>query len=64
MIRVVVFNAHRHFKIRHTETIRMIKRVLREEEIPNAVIGVVFVNDRRMLQLNGEFLNHRYPTDV
>ena len=64
MIRVVVFNAHRHYKIRHAETISMVKRVLRREEIIKAFISIVFINDRRMVQLNKEFLDHRYPTDV
>src|SRR4051794_31622474 len=63
-IEVEVFHGHPAFRRPKQEAIRLVRRVLRGEGFHAAEIGVVFLGDRRMKTLNGEFLRHHYTTDV
>src|SRR4051812_44502593 len=38
--------------------------VLNQEDVASAKIGLAFVDDARMHELNRKFLAHDYPTDV
>lgn len=42
----------------------VIQRVLVEEQIESAVIGLALVDDREIHRLNQQYLGHDYPTDV
>jgi probable rRNA maturation factor len=64
MIRIHVFNAHPHYKRRRAGIIILLRRVLKGEAVDAATISVIFVDDRRMIKLNTEYLNHTYTTDV
>ncbi|HLX13330.1 MAG TPA: rRNA maturation RNase YbeY [Bacteroidota bacterium] len=61
---VRVINANPRHRRRHAETVRLVRSVLLAERKKHAEIGVVFVDDKKMLGLNSAFLRHRYPTDV
>jgi probable rRNA maturation factor len=43
---------------------RAIHTILNDAGIASAEISIAIVNDERMQQLNREFLEHDYPTDV
>ncbi len=64
MIGIRLFNTHRRYRIRRSETLRTAKRVLQGERQHDADLNIVFVNDRRMVTLNTTYLHHRTPTDV
>jgi rRNA maturation RNase YbeY len=64
MKKISVFNAHPRYRRRREETIRLVRRVLSVERCPRAEIGIVFVNDKKMVELNGTYLHHYYTTDV
>jgi len=64
MIRIQVFNAHPGYKRRHDGIITLLRRVLRCEVVTDVTINIIFVNDRRMIKLNTQYLGHAYTTDV
>ena len=61
---VNVFNTHRKLRVRRAETIRLVQRVLKGERCKNANLNIIFINDKHMMQMNSDFLRHRYTTDV
>ncbi|MBI1804458.1 MAG: rRNA maturation RNase YbeY [Ignavibacteriae bacterium] len=64
MIRIHAFNAHPKHRIRHREIIPLVRGVLKGEHRTWADMNIVFVADKRMRALNGQYLQHRYTTDV
>jgi rRNA maturation RNase YbeY len=58
------FNIHRRRRIRHAEVRKLVRLVLTSERIRHAAVNVVFVDDKRMKDLNGTYLKHWYATDV
>ena len=64
MIVIQTFNAHPRHRIRRAETLRLARRVLKGERRTSAECNIVFVDDKRMEKMNGEYLNHWYATDV
>ena len=61
---VRVFNAHRKHRIHGSETLRVVRRVLKGERCADAELNVVFVNDKQMIRMNRTYLRHDYTTDV
>ena len=64
MIRVRVFNAHPRRKVNIKETVSLVRRVLKNEGTHDAELNIVFINDKRMIEMNGRYLDHWYTTDV
>ena len=58
---VLVFNAHRRYRMQRRKVEGYVKGVMGERE---ALISVVFVDSRRCKAINRTFLNHNYVTDV
>jgi len=49
---------------RETELKSWIKKVIEEEKRYLGEITIVFVNEEKVIEINKNFLNHNYPTDV
>jgi probable rRNA maturation factor len=64
MIRVRAYNTHPRYHAGIKETLSLASAVLKREGVHDAELTVVFIHDKRMLDLNGSFLDHWYPTDV
>ena len=64
MMEIRSFNAHRRCRIRHAEIIRLVLLVLRGERRRRAAVNIVFVNERKMVDLNGRYLRRSSTTDV
>jgi probable rRNA maturation factor len=64
MIRVEVFNAHPHRRIRRAPVRRTVRRVVSAERRRSAAVTVVFIDGRRCARINRKFLGHRGSTDV
>lgn len=62
--RVHVFIERRSFAIRKKDIERLVRHVLRKENIRQWELRIVFIGDREMKRLNREFLHHRGTTDV
>ncbi len=63
MIRILVSNAHPRYR-RRGAPVRMLVRSILRGRRRTAEIGIVFVNDIAMRNLNTKYLGHRYTTDV
>jgi probable rRNA maturation factor len=64
MIRVDVANEQSHLPIDAARLRMGVEVVLRGEQRSEAAISVAVVDDDAIHQLNREYLNHDYPTDV
>jgi rRNA maturation RNase YbeY len=64
MVRVRVFNAHPRRRIRIPAIARAVRRVAGAERRRSLALSVVFVDDKRTIRLNREYLGHRGSTDV
>jgi len=64
MYAIRVFNAHPRYHLRHLPAIALVRRVLQGEKIGRAALNIIFIPDRRMISLNGVYLNRWYTTDV
>ncbi|MBI4810240.1 MAG: rRNA maturation RNase YbeY [Ignavibacteriales bacterium] len=64
MIVIHVFNTHSKYRIRRSGTIRIVRHVLKCEYNSDANVNVVFIDKKRMIGMNGTYLNHWYSTDV
>jgi probable rRNA maturation factor len=64
MIRVAVFNAHPHRRIRKGPVAGSVMRVLKGEGIRKADVAVIFVDARYCRRINKKYLSHDYSTDV
>ncbi len=63
-MRIQVFNAHPKHRVGRQETLRLVRCVLMGERQRQATINIVLTDDRKLVKLNGEFLRHRFTTDV
>ncbi len=61
MPKVVVFNAHRRYRMQKRRVEEYVTRVLGSRK---ALVSVVFVGSQRCKSINRTFLNHNYVTDV
>lgn len=64
MYAIRIFNAHPNHRIRHEAAIALIDRVLAGEDIHDASVDIIFIDDERMKKLNEKYLRHKYTTDV
>jgi probable rRNA maturation factor len=64
MIHIQIFNGHPKHRIKHTGTIAAVRTVVKNERCGLIDLNVVFVDDKRMIAMNGAYLKHRYTTDV
>ena len=64
MIRICVFNAHPKCRISNAALANIARTVLRREGSRAAECNLIFVDDKRMVDLNGTFLDHWFATDV
>lgn len=64
MIRVYIFNTHRGYRPDVEMIRRTARRVFRGEKRSDAECNIVFIQDDRMIELNGEYLDHWFTTDV
>ena len=64
MIRVDVYNAHPRRRVRKQTVAGYVSRVLRDEHLRNAEIGVVAIDTRFCRRINKQYLSHDYSTDV
>lgn len=44
--------------------VEIVRRTLSTEEVASASVGILVVDHQRMHELNRQYLNHDYPTDV
>ncbi|MEK7249900.1 MAG: rRNA maturation RNase YbeY [Bacteroidota bacterium] len=61
MQRVLVFNAHRRYRIRKKLVEKYVRRVVGKRK---TTVSVVFVDSRCCKSINKKYLNHNYVTDV
>ena len=59
-----IFNESCRKSLPRQRIVSTIKKILFDENIVVASINVIFVNDKKIKQINREFLNHNYATDV
>lgn len=64
MISIHVFNTHPQHRINTRGTLFVARSVFRNEGIHSACVNIIFVNDARIIRLNGTFLKKRRRTDV
>ncbi len=64
MISVRVFNTHPQHRISSRGTLLVARSVFRSEDIRSALVNMIFINDARMIRLNGTFLSKWRRTDV
>ncbi len=66
MTDIRVFNAHPEYRASTstTTTISLARRVLAAEHRTRVRCSIVYIDDRRMIELNTKYLRHRYTTDV
>jgi len=64
MIRIESFTTHPTRRIGRADVRRTAAAVFRHEGRPDVRLNVVFTDDATIKKLNGEFLGHRYVTDV
>jgi len=64
MIRVDVYNAHPRRRVRKQTVARYVSRVLRDERLRRADIGVIAIDTRMCRRMNRQYLSHDYSTDV
>jgi probable rRNA maturation factor len=63
-VKFYVQNLHPKRTIAESETIRLVRRVLKVEGSSCSAISVIFVDNAQMRKMNKRFLNHDFPTDV
>jgi probable rRNA maturation factor len=59
-----IFNDTTYTPIPRAKMHRAIENVLRGENVLEAAVSVVLVDDERIHAMNKEFLQHDYPTDI
>jgi probable rRNA maturation factor len=64
MLTVTVFNATTRKTFRRAKIQTIVEAVLKGEKIRRAVVNVVLVDDATIHEMNREYLQHDYPTDV
>lgn len=64
MIKVAINNQQATYTVDKAQLKEGVRRVLSGEGIENALISLAIVDDQTMHQLNRQYLQHDYPTDV
>lgn len=61
---IAIHNEQDRLPIDEERLIEAVERVLRDAEIPAATVSVAIVDDPRIREINAQYLNHDYATDV
>ncbi len=61
---IVIINDSNHTRIPRAKITQAVIRTLQGESVSNADICVILLNDTAIHEMNREFLQHDYPTDV
>ena len=61
---IMIMNDSNHTRIPKAKITQAITRTLQGESITVADICVILLNDKKIHEMNREFLQHDYPTDV
>lgn len=61
---VNVFNDSSFKRLPKIKVVSVIKYALTQEKVKNALVNIIFVDDSRIHELNKEYLNHDFATDV
>jgi rRNA maturation RNase YbeY len=64
MISLHSFNTHPKHKIKSRGTLFVARSVFKSENIQSAKVNIIFVNDKRIIELNNTYLNKKQHTDV
>lgn len=64
MTLVSVFNTHPRYKVQNSVFRKLAQSVFAREGTRTAKCSVIFVDDKRMVDLNSTYLRHHYTTDV
>ncbi len=64
MIRTRAYNTHPRLRANIKETLSLASSVLKKEGVRDAELTIVFISDGKMVNLNRQYLHHRYTTDV
>ncbi len=64
MIEVELANNQTDFSFREQRLVAAVRKVLEEEGIRNASVSIAVVGTAQIHQLNRDYLQHDYPTDV
>ncbi len=59
-----MFHHQQKLRVDRNETVKLVQRVLEGEQCQNGEVNIVFVDDKMITELNTEYLNHHYTTDV
>lgn len=61
---ITVFNNYKNSKLNKSQHLSLVKFVLKGEKTLEKNINIVFVDDEYITQLNKQYLNHNWTTDV
>ena len=64
MIRIRIFNVHPKHRVNNRALVNLSRKVFKGEETTQAECNIVVLDDKRMIAMNGGYLNHWYVTDV
>ncbi|MEE4311530.1 MAG: rRNA maturation RNase YbeY [candidate division KSB1 bacterium] len=64
MKKIEIHNIHASIRVVKTRLVRIAKIVMEQEDIDEFMISLIFVNTNYIVELNRQFLNHDYSTDV
>lgn len=64
MLEIGVSNEQRAMRVDHARLRRAVEMILIAEHIESAEISIAIVDDETIHQLNRDYLDHDYPTDV
>ena len=63
-IEITLTNEQSHLPIDEIEIEQILRNILIEENVESAEISIVCLDNERIHELNRQYLNHNYPTDV
>jgi len=64
LIKIEVANMQRQLKVNPSHIKRVVKSVLKSENMENAEVSVALVDNERMAEINARYRNTNSPTDV
>ena len=62
--KINIFNESCRKNLPRQRIINTIKKILFDENVSVALINIIFINNKTMKQINRQYLNHNYATDV
>lgn len=64
MKKIEIHNIHASIRVVKARLVRLTELVMDQEDISEFSISVIFVDTKYIVELNRQFLNHDYSTDV